>query len=204
MPLTSKDLLKESQMRRTYRKFLPEKVDMEVIKDCILTAGTAPNGANKQPWHFSIITNEELKKKIREKAEEIEKDFYKNKISKEWKADLEKLTLSYEKPFLTEAPCLIGIFKENYVKLPDGTIDKNYYPNESIGIAIGFLINALRNAGYASLTYTLSPMLFLKEILNRPEGEQPVMILVVGKPDITYELPKITKKSFEEIADIID
>ncbi len=204
MGLSSKELLKESQNRRTYRKFLSEPVDMEVIKDCILTAGTAPNGANKQPWHFTIVTNQEMKEKIRVEAEKVEKDFYENKISDEWKADLAKLEVSYQKPFLTEAPCLIAIFKENYVMMEDGSQDKNYYPTESANLATGFLINALRNAGYASLTYTPAPMVFLKKLLNRPEGEYPIMILVVGKPDPTYELPIITKKSFEEIADIID
>lgn len=203
MPLTSKELLNESKKRRTYRKFLKEPVDLEVIKDCIMTAGTAPSGADKQPWHFSVVISSEMKRKIREASEKIEKDFYENKISKEWQADLDKLNITWEKPFLTEAPCLIVIFKEYYKKLEDGTLDKNYYVNESSGIAIGFLINALRNAGYASLTYTPAPPMFLREILGRPEGETPVMVLVVGKPDPQYELPILKKKTFEEIAEII-
>lgn len=199
----SKKLLEESKLRRTYRKFLSNPVDIDTIKDCIMTAGTAPNGANKQPWHFTIVTDENMKNKIREESEKIEKEFYENKISNEWKADLEKLTLSYKKPFLTEAPCLIVIFKEMYKELENGKKDVNYYVNESSGIALGFLINALRNSGYASLTYTPAPMNFLRDLLNRPKGEIPVMILVVGKPDPSYELPKLNKKSFEEIANII-
>lgn len=203
MPLTSKELLEESKKRRTYRKFLTEPVDLEVIKDCVLTAGTAPSGADKQPWHFSIVVNPEMKRKISDACEAVEKDFYENKISKEWFDDLKKLNISWKKPFLMQAPCLIVIFKEYYKKLEDGTLDKNYYVNESVGISIGFLINALRNAGYASLTYTPAPPMFLRDILGRPEGETPVMVLVVGKPDPNYNLPILKKKTFEEIAEII-
>ncbi|MCJ7834926.1 nitroreductase family protein [Cuneatibacter sp. NSJ-177] len=203
MPLTSKELLEESRKRRTYRSFLEEPVDLEVIKDCILTAGTAPSGADKQPWHFCVVTDPEMKKKIREQAEEVEKDFYQNKISDEWRADLAKLEVNWEKPFLTQAPCLIVIFKEFYRTLPDGTQDKNYYVPESAGISIGFLINAIRNAGYASLTYTPAPPAFLRTLLGRPEGETPVMVLCVGKPDPNYELPKLRKKTLEEIATFI-
>lgn len=203
MTMTTKELLEESRMRRTYREFLPEPVDMDKIKDCILTAGTAPSGADKQPWHFTVVTDPEMKKKIRIEAEKVEKDFYENKISEEWRADLKKLKTCWEKPFLTEAPCLIVIFKEFYRILPDGTKDMNYYVNESSGISIGFLINALRNAGYASLTYTPAPPNFLRTLLKRPEGETPVMVLCVGKPDPAYELPVLRKKKLEEIADFI-
>ena len=176
---------------------------METIKNCIMTAGTAPSGANKQPWKFIIITDQEMKNKIREKSEEIEKEFYNKKISSEWQDDLNKFKLNWEKQFLSEAPCLIVIFKEFYKELRNGELDKNYYVNESVGISIGFLINALHNSGYASLTYTPAPMLFLRDLLERPEGETPVMVLAVGKPSPNYELPKITKKSFDEIAKII-
>lgn len=203
MTMTTKELLEVSRRRRTYREFLPEPVDMDAIKDCILTAGTAPSGADKQPWHFSVVTDPEMKKRIRIEAEKVEKDFYENKISREWRADLKKLKTCWEKPFLTEAPCLIVIFKEFYRILPDGTKDMNYYVNESSGISIGFLINALRNAGYASLTYTPAPPNFLRTLLNRPQGETPVMILCVGKPDPAYELPVLRKKKLEEIADFI-
>ena len=199
----SKTLLEKSKKRRTYREFLEEPVDIEIIKDCIVTAATAPSGADKQPWHFSIVVDPAMKKKIREESEKIEKEFYELKITKEWQEDLNKLTLTWEKPFLTQAPCLIVIFKEFYKELENGIIDKNYYVNESIGISIGFLINALHNAGYASLTYTPAPVMFLKDLLKRPSGETPVMVLVVGKPDPNYSLPVLTKKTFDEIAEII-
>lgn len=199
----SKTLLEKSKKRRTYREFLEEPVDIEIIKDCIVTAATAPSGADKQPWHFSIVVDPAMKKKIREESEKIEKEFYESKITKEWQEDLNKLTLTWEKPFLTQAPCLIVIFKEFYKELENGIIDKNYYVNESIGISIGFLINALHNAGYASLTYTPAPIMFLRDLLKRPSGETPVMVLVVGKPDRNYSLPVLTKKTFDEIAEII-
>lgn len=199
----SRDLLKEAQKRRTYREFLTEDINMEIIKDCIMTAGTAPSGANKQPWKFIIVTDQEMKNNIREKSEEIEKEFYSKKISPEWQEDLNKFKLNWEKRFLSEAPCLIVIFKEFYKELENGELDKNYYVNESVGISIGFLINALHNSGYASLTYTPAPMLFLRDLLKRPEGETPVMVLAVGKANPSYQLPKLSKKSFEEIAEII-
>ena len=199
----SKTLLEKSKKRRTYREFLEEPVDIEIIKDCIMTAATAPSGADKQPWHFSIVVDPAMKKKIREESEKIEKEFYELKITIEWQEDLNKLTLTWEKHFLTQAPCLIVIFKEFYKELENGIIDKNYYVNESIGISIGFLINALHNAGYASLTYTPAPVMFLRDLLKRPSGETPVMVLVVGKPDPNYSLPVLTKKTFDEIAEII-
>lgn len=203
MSEASRQLLEESRRRRTYRKFLAEPLDMETLRDCILTAATAPSGADKQPWHFSVVTDPEMKEKIRKEAEAVEKDFYENKISEEWRADLKKLETSWKKPFLTEAPCLIVIFKEFYKMLPDGSVDKNYYVNESAGIAVGFLINALRNAGYASLTYTPAPPAFLRTLLSRPEGETPVMVLCVGRPDPSYELPLLRKKTLDEIAEFI-
>lgn len=199
----SKELLEASRLRRSYREFLEEPIDLEVIKNCVLTAATAPSGADKQPWHFSIVTDSQMKARIREGAEAVEKKFYDEMITDEWQADLNKLSVTWEKPFLTQAPCLIVIFKEQYRILEDGTKDKNYYVPESIGIAIGLLINALRNAGLASLTYTPGPPTFLREILGRPEGEVPVMILVVGKPDPNYKLPELKKKTFDEIAEII-
>lgn len=196
----SKRLLAESRKRRTYRQFLDEPVNPKIIKNCILTAATAPSGADKQPWHFCVVTDPEMKQQIRIEAESIEKAFYEEKISEDWQADLNKLNLNYRKPFLTEAPCLIVIFKEFYRVQPDGFKDKNYYVTESVGIATGLLINALRNSGYASLTYTPAPPTFLRSLLNRPEGETAMMILCVGKPDPKYELPKLKKKSLEEIS----
>lgn len=144
-----------------------------------------------------------MKKAIRKESEAVEKQFYESKITEEWQSDLNKLNVNWEKPFLTEAPCLIVIFKENYRLLEDGSKDMNYYVNESVGIATGLLINALRNAGLVSLTYTPAPPTFLRTLLGRPEGEVPVMVLVTGKPDPNYELPVLKKKTFDEIAEII-
>ncbi len=203
MSKKSKLLLEESKKRRSYRKFIQEEIDIETIKDCILTAGSAPSGADKQPWFYTVVVNQEVKDALRFKAEAIEKDFYENKISKEWKQDLEKLSVNTSKPFLSEAPCLIIIFKKMYQLLDNNKKDMNYYPNESVGISIGLLINALRNAGYSSLTYTPAPMNFLLEMFHRPEGELPVMILAVGKPDETYQLPTLEKKTLDEISEFI-
>lgn len=175
---------------------------MEVIQDCIMTANTAPSGANLQPWHFSIVVNPEMKQKIRTAAEKVEIEFYKDKISDQWRQDLEFLKVNTEKPFLTEAPCLIVIFKENYRYLENGAQAPNYYVTESACLATGLLINALRNAGYSSLTYTPAPMSFLRDILGRGKNETPVMVLAVGKKDPSYNLPPIKRKSFEQIADI--
>ena len=197
----SKQLLEESKKRRSCRKFLPEDVDMEVIKNCIRTAGTAPSGADMQPWHFVVVRDPEVRREIREKAEEVERSFYADKISDVWRKDLEKLAVNTQKPFLTEAPCLIVIFKELYRTAPDGTKLANYYVGESVGIATGLLMNALRNAGYDMLTYTPAPPTFLREMFRRPEGETAEMILAVGKGDPTYEYPVLKKKALEEIAE---
>ncbi len=196
----SRALRKESELRRTYRKFLPENIDRETIEDWLMTASTVPSGANKQPWFFCVVTDEEMKKKIREEAEKVEEIFYREKISEEWRSDLKALKTNWSKPFLTEAPCLIVIFKEFYKTMESGEKEKNYYVNESAGLAIGLLINAIRDSGYHSLTYTPAPMTFLKDMFKRPEGESPVMLLAVGKADSSYELPDIKRKTIEEIA----
>lgn len=203
MPLSSKELLFESKKRRSYREFLPQPVDIEVIKDCILTAGTAPSGADKQPWHFVVVTDSATKLALRNKCEEVEKTFYEEKISDKWQKDLNKLNVNYQKPFLTGAPCLIAIFKEMYAINDKGEKELNYYQTESASIAIGMLINALRNAGYSSLTYTPAPMTFLREFFGRPKGETPVMILAVGIADLSYNLPILKKKTLEEISTFI-
>lgn len=163
-----------------------------------------PSGANKQPWHFCVVTDPAMKQRIREGSEAVEREFYAERITDEWREDLAKLTLAVEKPFLTEAPCLIVIFKEWWSRKEDGTQDKNYYVTESACLATGLLINALRNAGYASLTYTPAPPTFLRELLGRPEGETPIMVLCVGKPDPSYELPKLTRKELGEFTSFFE
>lgn len=196
----SKQLREVSEARRTCRKFLPEAIDQSTIEDWLMIASTAPSGANKQPWHFCVVTDEAMKKKVRVEAEAIEEAFYREKISDEWRADLEVLNVNWSKPFLTEAPCLIIIFKEKYKINSEGQKEKNYYVNESVGLATGFLINAVRDSGYKSVTYTPAPMSFLTKMFERPEGQTPVMILAVGKGDQAYELPNIDRKPIEAIA----
>jgi len=197
----SRALRKESEARRTYRKFLPERIDRETIEDWLMIASTAPSGANKQPWFYCVVTDDKMKMKIREEAEKVEEVFYKEKISDEWRKDLEELKTDWSKPFLSEAPCLIVIFKEFYRTMENGQKEKNYYVNESVGLAVGLLINAIRDSGYHSLTYTPAPMNFLKDMFKRPEGETPVMILAVGKKDERYDLPEINRKAVNEIAE---
>jgi nitroreductase len=196
----SKKLKFESEKRRSYRNFLPEKIDRETIEDWLMIASSAPSGANKQPWFFCVVTDELMKFKVRQEAEKIEKEFYENKISEKWREDLKPLKTNYEKNFLTDAPCLIVIFKEVF-KINDLNVkETNYYPTECVGLATGMLINAIRDSGYSSLTYTPAPSIFLKKLFNRPIGEMPVMILAIGKADSNYQLPVLRKKDLEEIA----
>ena len=188
------------QTRRTVREYSTEKVSIEVIKNCIKTAGSAPSGANKQPWHFVIVTDPKVKSKIRNEAEKEEKEFYNGKAPKEWLADLEPFETNENKPFLEEAPILIAIFEQKYYLDESGTQHKNYYTKESVGIATGMLITALHNAGLVSLTHTPSPMNFLNKILDRPKSEKPFLLLVVGYPKEGTKVPNIVRKSLKEIA----
>ena len=198
----SLELYKTMEKRRTWRQFQNKPVSLELIKNCVLTAGTAPSGANMQPWHFEIILSPDLKKKIRNAAEMVEKDFYLNKAPEEWKNALSKLKTDFSKPFLEEAPCLIGIFVQKYHVNENGEHVKHYYIRESVGIATGMLISALHLSGLAALTYTPSPMYFMNDICQRPDSESPYMIIVTGYPDEKYELPSIERKSFSQIAKI--
>lgn len=186
--------------RRTIRHFSDKPVPHSVIANAIRTAGTAPSGANKQPWHFVAISSADLKSKIRAAAEEEERAFYGGKASERWLKDLEKFGTDADKPFLEIAPWLIVVFKELYEKSNDGEKHNNYYVNESVGIATGFLIASLHNAGLATLTHTPSPMGFLREILGRPTNEKSVMLLVAGHPADDAVVPQITKKPLEEIS----
>jgi iodotyrosine deiodinase len=189
--------------RRTVRDFSDKPVSKEVIENCILAAGTAPSGANLQPWHFVVVTDPEIKKKIRIAAEEEEKEFYTNRAPKEWLEALAHLGTNEHKPFLETAPYLIAIFSKSLEILADGKKVKNYYAQESTGIACGMLITAIHNAGLASLTHTPSPMNFLNEILGRPKNERPFLLLVVGYPAKDANVPDIQKKKLEEIASFI-
>ena len=200
MEIRSEAFLKELQGRRTVREFSDRPVPKNVIQNCISAAGTAPNGANRQPWHFVVIGDQKIKRKIRIAAEEEEKAFYAGRASDEWLEALEHLGTNAEKSFLEEAPYLIVIFAERFVVHEDGTKSKNYYVNESVGIATGMLITAVHRAGLASLTHTPSPMGFLNKILDRPDHERAFLVLVVGYPDVEAKVPDIKKKSFDEIA----
>ena len=190
------------QDRRTVREFSTKSFSEEIIKNCIYAANSAPSGANKQPWHFVIVKNSEVKKQIRIEAEKEEREFYNNRASNEWLKDLEPFETNDSKPFLEEAPYLIVIFEEKYSIDEKGEKCKNYYVKESVGIATGILITALHKCGLVSLTHTPSPMNFLNKILQRPNNEKPFLLLVVGYPKEGTLVPNIKRKSFDEIATV--
>lgn len=189
--------------RRTVREFSERPVDRKVIEQCILAAGTAPNGANKQPWHFAVVSDPDIKKKIRKAAEEEEQEFYYRRAPEDWLEDLRPFGTNEHKPFLEKAPYLIGIFTQIFHLTEDGEKEKHYYVKESVGIATGILITALHNAGLATLTHTPSPMGFLNEIMQRPSHEKPFLLLVVGYPEDGVQVPDITKKPLDEISSFL-
>lgn len=189
----------ELDTRRTIRHFSNQPVPKEVIETIIKTASTAPSGAHKQPWTFAIISSPEMKKKIREAAELEEKENYSGRMSEEWLRDLAPLGTDEHKPFLEDAPYLIVVFKKAYDVV--GTAQhKNYYVSESVGLAAGFLIAAIHQAGLCSLTHTPSPMNFLERILERPKNERAVLLIPVGYPADNAEVPDIHRKSLEEVS----
>jgi len=175
--------------RRTVRDFDSRPVDRAVIEQCLLAAGTAPSGANQQPWHFAVITDAARKQEIRAAAEEEERAFYAGRAPEEWLRALAPLGTDASKPFLEEAPLLICIFAQKYGIDAQGERFSHYYVPESVGIATGFLIGALHEAGLASLTHTPSPMGFLNRICKRPDNEKPVILLVVGYPKAGCQVP---------------
>lgn len=186
--------------RRTVRDFSDRPIPREVIDNILLTASTAPSGAHKQPWTFCVISDPNLKSQIREAAEKEEYQSYHGRMSPEWLEDLRPLQTDWHKPFLEVAPYLIVVFKKAYDINPDGTKRNNYYVNESVGLAGGFLLAAIHHAGLVALTHTPSPMNFLTKLLNRPENERPVLLIPVGYPaDETY-VPQLLRKSLEEVA----
>lgn len=189
--------------RRTVREFSDRPVPREVIEDCLRAAGTAPSGANLQPWHFVVVTDPAIKRRIRAGAEEEERDFYHHTAPQEWLDALAPLGTDEHKPFLETAPYLIVIFAQSYGLLPDGRKVKHYYVQESVGIATGILIAAVHHAGLVSVTHTPSPMGYLNDILGRPTHERPFLILVVGYPAEGAQVPLITKKALEEIATFV-
>lgn len=189
---------KEMDRRRSIRHFSNKPVDKSVIEDVIMTASTAPSGAHKQPWTFCAVSDPEIKKEIRKAAEKEEYDSYHGRMTDEWLADLEPLGTDWHKPFIETVPWIIVVFKKAY-EIVDGEKKKNYYVNESVGIAAGMLITAIHKAGLATLTHTPSPMNFLQKILGRPENERPFLLMPVGYPAEGAEVPDIQRKGPDEV-----
>lgn len=196
----------QMKQRHTVRDFSDRTVDLAVIKECIRTAGTAPSGANHQPWHFVAVASPEKKRDIRLGAEEEERKFYEGGAGDEWLKALEPIGTNEDKPHLEDAPWLIVIFAQRWGYFDDGTRFKNYYVPESTGIATGFLLAALHKAGLVSLTHTPNPMRFLNRLLGRPDHEKPIMIVAVGHPSAEAKVPKVAKikKPLDEILTVLD
>ena len=186
--------------RRSVRDFSDKPIPLSVLEHAILAAGTAPSGANMQPWHFVVVQSPEIKKSIRLAAEKEERELYEHRASDEWLDALAPLGTDANKPFLETAPALIAIFLKKVTIDEDGTKHKNYYTSESVGIATGVLITALHQAGLATLTHTPSPMKFLTDILERPNHERPFLLLVVGYPEEGAVVPDIQRLPLDKIA----
>ena len=197
----SNELMREMLNRRSIRDFSSEEIPEMVIKNVLKTAMAAPSGANKQPWKFVVVKDENIKKKIRIAAEKEEKKFYEHRATEEWLKDLNKFGTDWNKPFLENAPALIIVFRQSYDNSGGGK-RKNYYVNESVGIACGFLLMALQNAGLASLTHTPSPMGFLERILKRPKNEKAYLLIPVGFPAKNAEVPLLNKKAYNRSVEV--
>jgi len=193
----------EMSRRRTVRDFAPTPVPRDVIAHCLRAAGSAPSGANQQPWRFVAVADAALKRRIRAAAEAEERQFYRHRATEEWLQALAVLGTDAEKPFLEIAPWLIAIFYERYGVDDQGGRQKRYYPHESVGIASGLLIAALHRAGLSTLTHTPSPMGFLNKLLHRPAHEKPFLLLVVGHPAAGARVPDIQRKPLSEISSFI-
>lgn len=198
----AEDFYENLNLRRTVREYSDKDVPIEIIEKAILTAGTAPSGAHMQPWRFMVVRDAEVKKKIREAAEEEEYESYHNRMSEKWLKRLAPLGTDENKPFLEIAPYLIIVFRINSIET-DGEKEPTYYSQESVGIAVGMLLSALHNAGLATLTHTPSPMRFLQEILGRPKNEVPFVLIPVGYPAEDATVPNLKRKSLDEIMQIV-
>ena len=201
MKKRSADFFEWMNSRRTVRDFSDKPVPEEIIKNIISTASTAPSGAHKQPWTFCIVKNPMLKKQIRIAAEQEEKINYEERMTEQWRKDLQPLGTDWRKPFLEIAPYLIVVFRISYERDGENSSHPNYYVNESCGIACGFLLAAIHDAGLVALTHTPSPMNFLSQILNRPENEKPFLLIPVGFPADDCWVPDIKRKSLEEVCE---
>lgn len=202
----AQDVLKTLLTRRTIRDFSDKVVPRDVIETCIKAAGTAPSGANHQPWHFVAISSPEIKRKIRIAAETEEAEFYKTRASEEWLDALAPLGTDDSKPFLETAPWLIAVFSQKRGGELAGQNKKNYYVTESVGLATGMLITTLHSAGLGTLTHTPAPMGFLRDICGRPKDEKPFVLMVVGYPSSDAKVPKhaLIKKDLSEISTFLD
>lgn len=203
MVAASRAFYQVMKTRRTVREFSPRPVPEEVIENAIRTAGTAPSGANLQPWHFVVVSNPQTKRAVRKAAEVEERAFYRERAPAEWLDALASLGTDENKPFLEIAPYLIVAFAKKFVLDEAGKQIKTYYASESVGIAVGMLITALHLSGLATLTHTPSPMRFLNEILGRPDNERPFLIIVTGYPASDAVVPQISKRDLEQIATFI-
>ncbi|MBC6995451.1 nitroreductase family protein [Neolewinella lacunae] len=193
-------LLDQLSARRTVREFSDRPVDRKIIEAILLTASTAPSGANKQPWTFCVVSDPAVKAQIRTAAEKEEYENYHGRMSDDWLADLQKFGTDWHKPFLTTAPYLIVVFKKAYDLGSTGEKEKNYYVTESVGLACGLLISAIHHAGLVTVTHTPSPLNFLQKILGRPDNERPFLLLPVGYPAADAQVPSIGRKGLDEIS----
>lgn len=197
--VSSEKFYLKMEKRRSIRRFSSEPVDKKILINAIRSAGTAPSGANRQPWFFALITDSHIKQQIRWAAEKVEKEFYDGKASEEWLRDLKPFGTNYLKPYLSDAPALIAVFSRLHFKGRGGELNRTYYPLESTGIAVGILLTALHHSGLATLTHTPRPMFFLNEVLKLDHTYRPFMIVVAGRPEVPIQVPKINRKCIEEI-----
>ena len=198
----SEQFYTDIKRRHSIRKFSDRAVDQAIIENCLKAAGTAPNGANHQPWHFVALHSSEVTKQGREQAEAHEQGFYSGRAGEEWLAALQPLGTDANKPFLEIAPYLIIVFKRPFEYDEDGTKHQNYYVNESVGLACGMLISAIHNAGLVTLTHTPSPMRFLEKILERPGNERAFLLLPVGYAANEAYVPDIKRKKLKDVMKI--
>lgn len=190
--------------RRSVRDFSDKPVPKEVMENILMTASTAPSGAHKQPWTFCLISNETLKSKLRELAEEEEKKSYGGRMSEEWLEDLAPLGTDWQKEFIDIAPWIVIVMKRAYEVQKDGSKRQNYYVSESVGLASGFLLAAVHHAGLVALTHTPSPMNFIAKALNRPENERPFLLIPVGYPSETAQVPDLSRKTKAQVIEYYD
>jgi nitroreductase len=199
----SREFLDLMQSRRSVRQFAPEPVPRGLVEDALRVAASAPSGANTQPWRFVVVDDPAVKERIRRAAEHEEELLYRERASREYLDALEPIGTDWSKPHLTEAPLLIVVFEQAW-RLEDGEKRKNYYVRESVGIAVGFLLVALHNAGLATLTHAPSPMRFLNQILDRPDNERPFIVIPVGFPADEATVPTLERKPWDEVVEFVD